>query len=148
MSGAIVLRFGFPLRRVDVLSTETKPVFLLKQDANNYVAAYFNKDRLLTLRFYENGTQTYFGVAQKPLKDGINTLALSWQNGVISLMLNGFEFIKMGAKTMSASFNVTTITLFSKLENWVNTSSEAAIFNLVTYDHSLSVESMAKASNF
>lgn len=148
VSGAIVLRFGFPLRRIDVLSTETKPVFLLKQDANNYVAAYFNKDRLLTLRFYENGSQTHFMVAQKPLKDGINTLALSWQNGVISMMLNGLDFIAMGAKVMSASFNVKTIALFSKLEDWVNSHSEAAIFNLVTYDHSLSVASMAKASNF
>lgn len=148
VSGAIVLRFGFPLRRVDVLSTEMKPVFLLKQDADNYVAAYFDKGGLLQLRFYENGAQTHYMTAQKPLKDGINTLALSWQNGVISMMLNGIDFIAMGAKVMSASFNIATIALFSKLESWVPTSAEAAIFNLVTYDHSLSVASMARASNF
>ena len=147
-SGAIVLRFGLPSRRTNRLSIETKPVFLLKQDASNYVAAYFGKDGLLQLRFYENGAQTYHMSAQKPLKDGINTLALSWQNGVISMMLNGIDFIAIGAKVMSVSFNVKTVALFSKLEDWVTTSAEAAIFNLVTYDHSLSVASMARASNF
>lgn len=149
--GAVVFKFASPKRKYTgyVGSDQNFPVFLLKQDDNNYVAAYLNAAGKINVRLYENGAQRYFVDSSESInRSNVNTIAISWELGRIKVSVNGANFIPFSERAMSSTFTVNLVKLVGALESWVPIQSDMAIFNIVTYRRALDLQELNVASSY
>lgn len=150
-NGAVVFKFASPKRKYSGYtgSDQIFPLFLLKQDADNYVAAYINGNGVLIVRLYENGVQKYFvGSVNTIDRSMVNTVGVTWDNGRIKVAMNGDDFILFSERTMSSTFSVDLVTLAGALESWVPIQSNMAIFNIVSYSRTLDLSELKTATYF
>lgn len=150
-NGAVVFKFASPKRKYSGYtgSDQNFPIFLLKQDADNYVAAYISSNGKLNVRLYENGVQRYFVDSVNNIDRSIvNTIGVTWDNGRIKVAMNGDEFIPFSERSMSSAFNVGSIKIAGSLESWVPIQSDMAIFNIVSYSRTLDLSELKTATYF
>lgn len=93
-----------------------------------------------------NGAQISFSQITADSTNPVETVALSWNKGVIVLLINGVMYQNTGTPGIGVDFIASYARILSANTHWGTISPCAALTNLVTYDRALSFEEMKKAS--
>lgn len=149
--GAVIFKFASPTRKYNSYTglDQNFPLFLLKQDSENYVAAYIDKDGYLNTRLYSGNTQKFFISSSFAIdRSSVNAIGVSWDSGKIKISMNGANYVLFSERSMQGDFNVNSLKLGGSLESWITTQSEMAFFNLITYNRALEIDELNKATQF
>ncbi|MCZ3008701.1 hypothetical protein NYY91_04485 [Acinetobacter baumannii] len=143
--GTIVFKYVEPKRRAAATTTGFKTILTLYADANNYFALV-KEATGYRVRYVRNGAQIAFSQITADSTNPVETVALSWNKGVIVLLINGVMYQNTGTPGIGADFIASYARILSANTHWGTISPCAALTNLVTYDRALTFEEMKKAS--